>query len=109
MLWYALRLNNEKYSMKNPIVLLRFLAIIEGVSLLTLLFIAMPLKYYFALPEAVTYVGWMHGILFMAFVFVAMNVSQRRDWSEGFLFMLVLSSMVPFGMVVMDRRIKARS
>ena len=95
--------------MKNSVALLRTLAIVEGISLLTLLFIAMPLKYYFDLPQAVTYVGWMHGILFMAFVFVAGSVAQRKDWSEGFLFMLVLSSMVPFGMVVMDRRIKARS
>lgn len=93
--------------MKISVGLLRTLAIIEGISLLTLLFIAMPLKYYFNMPEAVTAVGWIHGILFMAFIYVAMTVGQRKDWSEGFTFMLVVSSMVPFGMVVMDKRLKA--
>jgi integral membrane protein len=95
--------------MKITIGHLRILAIVEGVSLLTLLFIAMPLKYQFGLPEVVTMVGWIHGLLFMGFVFVAMSVAQKKDWSEGFTFLLVLSSMVPFGMVFMDKRIRAKA
>ncbi|MDH5546446.1 MAG: DUF3817 domain-containing protein [Gammaproteobacteria bacterium] len=94
--------------MRDSVKALRVMAIVEGVSLLTLLFVAMPLKYYADMPQAVTTVGWIHGILFMVFVFLASKTSQRKGWSEGFLFQLVLSSMIPFGMVVMDRRIRAR-
>lgn len=86
---------------------LRILAIVEGISLLSLFFIAMPLKYYFDMPQAVTMVGWVHGVLFMGFVFQAVRVGQMKAWSESFLFAVVLSSMIPFGMVYMDKKLKA--
>lgn len=86
---------------------LRLLAIIEGVSLLTLFFVAMPLKYYFNLPEAVTVVGWVHGLLFMGFVFYAVAVAQKIKLPDSMLFMLIVSSMLPFGMVYMDRKLKS--
>ena len=45
--------------------------ITEGVSFIILLCIAMPLKYFFDLPMAVKIVGWLHGILFIAFISLA--------------------------------------
>lgn len=93
--------------MKDLISLLRFLAIIEGVSLLGLFFVAMPLKYFYGMPEAVSVVGMTHGILFLVFVGFALLVSQRKSWSDRFLTALVISSMIPFGMIVMDRKLKA--
>jgi integral membrane protein len=46
---------------------LRILGNIEGVSYLLLLFIAMPMKYYFGMPMAVKIVGMAHGVLFVAY------------------------------------------
>lgn len=43
------------------------IAIIEGVSFLMLLGIAMPLKYLLGIPEMVKYVGWAHGVLFILY------------------------------------------
>ncbi|STD01078.1 DUF3817 domain-containing protein [Chryseobacterium carnipullorum] len=43
-------------------------ALIEGFSYLILLFIAMPLKYFFNIPEGVKYFGWIHGVLFLIFM-----------------------------------------
>ena len=86
---------------------LRMMAIIEGVSLLILFFIAMPLKYHFDIPQAVTYMGWTHGLLFMGLVFYATVVAPKIKMSDKMLFALILSSMVPFGMVFMDRKLKA--
>ena len=40
---------------------LRITGITEGISFLVLLLIAMPMKYYFAIPLAVKIVGWLHG------------------------------------------------
>lgn len=85
---------------------LRLLAIIEGISLLILFFVAMPLKYYYGMPEAVTLVGWMHGILFMGFVFYATLTTFKIKLSERMYFMLIISSMLPFGMVYMDKKLK---
>ena len=44
----------------------RVIAVLEGVSFLVLLGIAMPLKYYAALPSAVRVGGSLHGLLFVA-------------------------------------------
>jgi integral membrane protein len=85
---------------------LRIFAYIEGISLLGLLFVAMPLKYVLGMAYAVTLVGWTHGLLFCGFVVFAMVVSQRLNWSERFLSMIVLSSMIPFAMVLMDRKLR---
>ncbi len=85
---------------------LRLFAIIEGISLLTLFFVAMPLKYYLNMPEAVTLAGWMHGILFMGLVLYATFVAQKVKLTDRVLFMLIVSSMLPFGMVFMDKKLK---
>lgn len=92
--------------MKDLLVLLRFVAIAEGLSLLVLLFIAMPLKYQFGNTEIVPLVGMTHGILFMVFLGFAMLVSQRKKWSDKFFMLLVLSSIIPFATFFMDRKLK---
>ena len=95
--------------MKDLISVLRLAAIVEGLSLLTLLFIAMPLKYYYGNTEIVPVVGMTHGILFLVFLAISLFVSQRKAWSDGFWAMLVISSMIPFATFVMDRKLKTLS
>lgn len=93
--------------MKDLLVVLRCVAIAEGLSLLVLLFIAMPLKYQYGNTEIVPIVGMTHGILFMVFLACAMLVSQRKEWSEKFFMLLVLSSIIPFATFFMDRKLKS--
>lgn len=93
--------------MKDLVGWLRLLAILEGISLLVLLFIAMPLKYHYGMPEAVTMAGRTHGALFLVFSGMLMVVSQRQAWPDRFSFQVFLASMIPFASFVMDRRIKA--
>ena len=47
----------------------RAISIIEGISYLILVFLAMPLKYLFEEPMAVKIFGMMHGIFFYIFLF----------------------------------------
>ena len=56
--------------MQNTTITKWFLLIgkVEGYSYLVLLFIAMPLKYIFNIPEFVRPVGSVHGVLFVAFM-----------------------------------------
>ncbi|MBP8064293.1 MAG: DUF3817 domain-containing protein, partial [Acinetobacter sp.] len=49
---------------------LRFVGLLEGLSFLLLLFIAMPVKYMLGNPILVKYVGMGHGVLFVAFLAV---------------------------------------
>ncbi|MBK8609388.1 MAG: DUF3817 domain-containing protein [Chitinophagaceae bacterium] len=41
----------------------RIVGIAEGISFLVLLLIAMPMKYFMQIPEAVKFTGWVHGAL----------------------------------------------
>ncbi len=61
---------------------LRILTLIEGVSFLVLLFVAMPLKYFAGQPLAVKMVGWLHGVLFMLVMLSLAQVMFTVRW-EG--------------------------
>lgn len=93
--------------MKNPIPLLRRLALIEGVSFLILLFIAMPLKYLAGMPMAVKIVGWAHGLLFVAFCFALLQTMLTMNWGFKRAAIVFIASLLPFGPFVLDRRMRA--
>jgi len=95
--------------MKNWVSFLRLLALLEGLSLLSLLFVAMPLKYMHGVTTAVPMVGMTHGILFLVFVAFALIVSQKRAWSDRFLLLLLASSLVPFGNFMIDRKLRVHT
>lgn len=79
----------------------------EGISYLVLLGVAMPLKYLFNIPEAVRIVGSLHGILFVAFMFmIAWLVVQKKMTLIEAVKAFVLS-LVPFGTFYL-RRLVAR-
>ncbi len=84
----------------------RLISLLEGVSFLLLLFVAMPLKYHYGIPQATTVMGWTHGLLFMAYCYMAMNVSARQGWSGGFSGLVILAGMVPFACFLLERRLK---
>lgn len=94
--------------MKSPktFQLFRKVALAEGVSFLVLLFIAMPLKYFASIPMAVTIVGGLHGLLFVAFIVLAWETRNeyKHNWiwlGKGF-----VASILPFGTFVMEKQWK---
>lgn len=84
----------------------RVISLIEGLSFLVLLFIAMPLKYHWGHPEAVSVVGMTHGLLFIAYAGLAMIAMRRQGWSERFMFGVVLAGMAPFGCFFLEQRLR---
>jgi len=82
----------------------RRVAIAEGLSFLVLLFIAMPLKYFAGLPEAVKIVGWSHGVLFVAFLALAYEVKTSLNKNFTWLVKAFIASILPFGTFVFDRQ-----
>lgn len=90
----------------NQVSLLRYCTLAEGVSYLTLLLIAMPLKYVFGLPLAVRIVGGVHGFLFVAFCMLLFQVHTERQWSVRHSLSLFLGSLIPGSLFWLDRRIK---
>lgn len=84
----------------------RIIAIAEGVSFLILLLIAMPLKYFFHFPQAVKMFGWVHGALFVAFIYFAFEVFTT--FKKNFLWLLkaFAAAFIPLGTFVFDKELK---
>jgi integral membrane protein len=88
--------------MKNPIAFLRAVALMEGVSFLVLLGIAMPLEKFAGMPAAVKWVGWAHGLLFVVFCLALLRAMRVANWPLGRAAVLFVAALVPFGPFVLD-------
>ena len=84
----------------------RKIAMYEGVSFLVLLLIAMPLKYMAGLPMAVTIIGGLHGILFLAFLQMAFSVKTVLKRNMMWMIKAFVASIIPFGTFMMDKEWK---
>lgn len=84
----------------------RLIAMLEGISFLVLLCIAMPLKYYAGLPIAVRIVGMAHGVLFVAYGALVAVFVLRRMWSLGKGAEAMMYSLLPFGTFVLDAKLR---
>lgn len=86
----------------NPLARVRVVGIIEAISFLLLLGIAMPLKYLADRPEAVQVIGMAHGVLWILYlavlalaVFSGVLALRTAGWG-------VVASVLPFGPFVYD-------
>ena len=66
----------------------------------------MPLKYFAGMPMAVTIVGGLHGILFVAFAVLAREVKSEYKKDFNWLVKAGLASIIPFGTFYMDKQWK---
>ena len=85
----------------------RVIAILEGISYLVLLGIAMPLKYLADKPEMVKITGMAHGILFVLFCAYLVACTLTYGWKAKFSILAFLSSLLPFGTFILDRKLKS--
>ena len=90
---------------KVPLERFRVIAIAEGISFLLLLSVAMPLKYLAGFPHAVFIVGWIHGLLFIAYMLSGLDVKMTYNWNLRKTGIAVLAALIPFGPFVLDKRI----
>jgi len=86
--------------------LFRLVSLVEGVSLLILLFVAVPLRYYGGLHGPVWYVGWTHGLLFLTYGGFALVISHLWEWSVLRWLATFLLGAVPFGFLVVDAQLR---
>ena len=91
---------------KHFVQTFRKIAMIEGISFLVLLFIAMPLKYLRDKPQMVTIVGYAHGVLFIGYIIYAILVKLSIGKSLAWLAVTFVLSLVPFGNFFLDKGLK---
>jgi integral membrane protein len=82
---------------------LKLLAWVEGVSFLVLLFITMPLKYYWHLPKPNMVAGQIHGILFILYILFLLQAWYAYQWSIKRVLLGLVASIVPFGTFFADK------
>ncbi|PIF45833.1 integral membrane protein [Chryseobacterium sp. 52] len=95
--------------LKTKIGRLRILAILEGISLLTLVFVAVPVKYWLGNPSLVRVMGPVHGTLFLLFLFNTLSVGVEKQWKfKETTWKVILACFIPFGTFYIDKKILSR-
>ena len=84
--------------------LFRFIAFLEGLSYLLLLFIATPVKYIIGDPTYVKLLGMPHGLLFVAYIVFSIFISVNKKWDLKTTFIVLLASILPFGTFYIDKK-----
>ncbi|MEC5147135.1 DUF3817 domain-containing protein [Chitinophaga sp. 212800010-3] len=94
---------------KTQIGRLRLIGILEGISLLVLLFIAVPLKYFSGNPHMVRLMGPIHGALFLLFIFNTLSAGVAYRWKfSTTTWKVLLACVIPFGSFYIDKHILRR-
>ncbi len=88
----------------NGMKLFRIIALLEGLSYILLLFIAVPIKYTLGDPKFVKLLGMPHGVLFVAYIAFAFYFMQDKNWSIKTLAIVLLGSVLPFGTFYVDKK-----
>ena len=83
----------------------RILSIIEGLSLIVLLFIAMPAKYQLGM-DLVRFSGPIHGYLWLAYIALLEIVRRQEKWSSSISNLAFITSVLPFGCFFLERRFR---
>lgn len=82
----------------------RIIALLEGVSYLLL----MGASVYKRLPSGddlyVKLLGMPHGLLFVAYIILAVLLKNQQKWSFKTLCIILLASLIPFGTFYVDKK-----
>tara|TARA_B100000900_G_C20182364_1_gene554425 strand:+ start:49 stop:336 length:288 start_codon:yes stop_codon:yes gene_type:complete len=92
--------------MMNLINFFRLIALLEGLSYVLLLFIAVPVKYLYNEAFYVKILGMPHGILFMVYILLSILLIFKNNWIRNNFFYVMVASVVPFGTFVVDFKFK---
>jgi integral membrane protein len=100
--------------LSTPVGRLRVISLLEAVSFLVLIFIAVPVKYAGDNPNPVHVMGPVHGALFILYVLSTWQVRQALSWSNVVTVKVLVAAVIPFAPFWVERwlrtqRVPARS
>ena len=91
-----------------PLPLIRIAGIVDGISLIILLGIAMPLKYLADIPEVVSVVGAVHGAIFSFYFLTILYAQIAIRWNALWSIIALLVAFIPFANFILDFFLKKR-
>ncbi len=90
--------------LQSPMGRLRIVAFLEGCSFL-LIFFTMYLKYGLNMPKPNYVVGMAHGLFFVAYIFLVLQVGQLFKWRFKEYVFAFAASIVPGGTFYADKKL----
>ena len=102
--------------MRNLFTAYRVLAMIVGVLLTVLVFVAVPLKYFPATAprcrrtgdNLTAFVGVAHGWIYMVYLVVSFTLSRRLRWTWPFTGLVLLAGLIPILIFWVEHRATQR-
>jgi len=82
----------------------RITSSLEGLSYILLLFVGVPLKYLGQNDIIVKLLGMPHGILFVAYIVIALLIRARMKWDGTTTLVVLVASILPFGTFYINRK-----
>jgi integral membrane protein len=95
-------------SLRGPLLRYRVMAYTTGVALLGLT-TAFILKYAAGSPGMMSWMGVTHGVLYMVYLAVAVDLALRARWSIRGTLLVLVAGMVPFLSFVTERVVSQRA
>ena len=83
----------------------RLVSLLEGISYLLILSVTLG----FISREFVFALGSAHGVLFIAYLMLSLQVSHKRNWSIFVWLLVFLASIVPFAFIIVDMFLRKES
>ena len=82
----------------------RLVAVVEAVTYLALL-AAVVLYRVFDGPRFIGFLGPVHGVAFLVYVVLALQIRDSQGWNLGRLILVILASALPLGGFVVERNL----
>jgi integral membrane protein len=79
--------------------------LLEGLSLILLLFVAVPVKYIWEHEQLVKVVGPIHGGIFLLYVVIAVVATLEYKWNLKTFLLILLASVIPFAFLLVEFKI----
>lgn len=76
---------------------LEFMSLVEATTLLALVCVAVPMKHVFGAAALVQVIGPIHGLVFLAYVWTAIQTASGGSWSRTETARLFVGAVVPLG------------
>jgi integral membrane protein len=83
-----------------------WLAVADGLALLALAFIAVPVKYFLGMPLGVSVLGPIHGTLFLSLMLATLSALYRGMLKPGLAALLFVGALIPLGAFYADYKLK---
>ena len=90
----------------HSLKLLRLVSFLEGISFLVLLYAAIYEKRIKGNEEAIAVPGMVHGVLFVMFCFLLLQVWLERGWALKKVVFAFVCSLLPFAPFYLERMLK---